>query len=49
MNSVGHYVPSALILPCKNWKNELTDNNPLGNLGIALETSWMTVEVFCNG
>jgi hypothetical protein len=46
MNATGHFVPQALIFPSKNWKNELTDDAPLGTLGIAHETGWMTGKGF---
>lgn len=46
MNVIGQYVPPVLIFPRKNWKNELTDNAPMGTLGIAQETGWMTGDVF---
>lgn len=46
MNPTGQYVPPALIFPRKNWKNELIDGAPVGSIGIAQETGWMTGEVF---
>jgi hypothetical protein len=46
LNPTGHNIPPASISPCKNWKNELTDDASLGTLGIARETSWITGEVF---
>ncbi|KAJ8871279.1 hypothetical protein PR048_027587 [Dryococelus australis] len=46
MNTTGNFVPPALIFPRKNWKNELTDGAPLGTLGIAHESGWMTGEIF---
>jgi hypothetical protein len=45
-NPTGHFVPQALIFPSKNWKNELSDDAPLGTSGIAHETGRMTVKVF---
>jgi hypothetical protein len=46
MNRTGHFVPQALIFQHKNRKNELTDDAPLGTLGTAHESSWMTSEVY---
>lgn len=46
MSTTGQYVPPTLIFPRKNWKKELTDNAPLGTLGLAHETGYMTGEVF---
>lgn len=46
MNPTGQYVPPALIFPRKNWKSELIDGAPVGSIGIAQETGWMTGEVF---
>jgi hypothetical protein len=41
MNLTGHFVPRALIFPCKNLKNELINDALLGTFGIAHETDWM--------
>jgi hypothetical protein len=35
MNPTEYHVPSALIFPCKNRKNELTGNTPLETSGIS--------------
>jgi hypothetical protein len=45
MKPTGHFVPRALIFPCKNLKNELIDDTPLGTFGIAHETHWMAGHV----
>lgn len=46
MNPAGNFVPPSLIFPRKNWKHELIDGAPMGTLGIAHESGWMTGEVF---
>ena len=40
------FVPPMLIYPRKNWKKKLTDGAPLGTIGVAQETGWMTGEIF---
>lgn len=39
------FVPPFLIYPRKNWKHELTDVSPLGTVGVAQESGWMTGEI----
>ncbi|XP_050294224.1 uncharacterized protein LOC126734577 isoform X1 [Anthonomus grandis grandis] len=46
MNSVGNFVPPALIFPRKNRKEELLDALPPGSLGLFNETGWMTSDSF---
>lgn len=46
MNSVGNFVPPALIFPRKNRKEELLDALPPGSLGLFHETGWMTADSF---
>lgn len=46
MNSIGNFVPPALIFPRKNKKDELLDKAPPGTIGLYQETGWMTTELF---
>lgn len=46
LNAIGTYVPPVLLFPRKNMKNELMDHAPVGALGLAQESGWMTGESF---
>lgn len=46
VNAVGTFVPPMMIFPRKNMKNELVDGAPTGTLGVALQSGWMTTEIF---
>lgn len=45
-NAIGTYVPPVLLFPRKNMKYELMDHAPVGALGLAQESGWMTGETF---
>lgn len=44
--NTGSHVPPFMIFPRKNMKNELVDEAPIGTVGVAQESGWMTTEIF---
>lgn len=42
----GTFLPPTLIFPRKNFKNHMLNGAPVGTLGLATKTGWMTSELF---